>query len=188
VTSCLASRRSFFDAVEQRVQNAEANLHAVDGHAGGQSDAGPVFLPSRVSKTYVFSTLTQGSSRRSAFNLSRRRVSSFSLGKVALRAANHSSWDAILCVCMSDSAVGWRSVDHGRYPADARGPCEYERRAGHSRNCCGGEQQATRVQPKALGPLTQRIHLPGLSDCNSARKRRSLSYIPHSSTMTSNPP
>jgi hypothetical protein len=33
--SSLASRRSFFDAVEQRVQNAEANLHAVDGHAGG---------------------------------------------------------------------------------------------------------------------------------------------------------
>jgi len=30
-------------------------------------------------------------------------------------------------------------------------PCEYERRAGHSRNCCGGgEQQATRVQPKPL--------------------------------------
>ena len=53
-----------------------------------------------------------------------------------------------------------------------------------------GEQQATRVQPKALGPLTQRIHLPGLSDCNSARTQRSLCYIlsPHASTMTSNPP
>ena len=54
----------------------------------------------------------------------------------------------------------------------------------------GEQQHATRVQPKALGPLTQRIHLPGLSDCNSARTQRSLCYIlsPHSSTMTSNPP
>src|SRR4029077_19897647 len=25
----------------------------------------------------------------------------------------------------------------------------------------GGEQQATRVQPKALGPLSQPLHLPG---------------------------
>jgi hypothetical protein len=31
VTSSLASHRSFFDAVEQRVQNAEANFHGSMG-------------------------------------------------------------------------------------------------------------------------------------------------------------
>ena len=43
-----------------------------------------VSLPSGPSKTYSLSTLTQGSSRRSALSWSRSRVSSFSLAQKLL--------------------------------------------------------------------------------------------------------
>src|SRR5580692_11680683 len=52
-----------------------------------------VFLPPGESKTYFFSTLTQGSWRRSAAIASRSRVSCFSLASSFLRAASHSSRD-----------------------------------------------------------------------------------------------
>src|SRR5271168_821708 len=54
-----------------------------------------VFLPPGESKTYFFSTLTQGSWRRSAAIASRSRVSRFSLTSSFLRAASHSSRDTI---------------------------------------------------------------------------------------------
>src|SRR6266851_7889107 len=53
------------------------------------------FLPPGESKTYFFSTLTQGSWRRSAARASRSRVSCFSLASSFLRAASHSSRDTI---------------------------------------------------------------------------------------------
>src|SRR5262245_1000300 len=61
-----------------------------------------VRLPVGASKTYCFSTLTQGSARRSALTRSRIRVSAFSFFRCALRAASHSSRETTLCDCMLD--------------------------------------------------------------------------------------
>src|SRR2546423_8531761 len=52
-----------------------------------------VFLPLGESKTQFFSTLTQGSWRRSAAMASRSRVSCFSRASSFLRATSHSSRD-----------------------------------------------------------------------------------------------
>src|SRR5437870_6576018 len=54
-----------------------------------------VSLPFGPSKTYSFSTLTQGSARRSAASRSRSRVSSFSFASSALRAVSQSSRETI---------------------------------------------------------------------------------------------
>src|SRR5467141_1131845 len=53
-------------------------------------------FPPGPSKTYFFSTFSQGSSRRSRLNWSRSRVNSFSFIKSSLRAASHSACDTIL--------------------------------------------------------------------------------------------
>src|SRR5262245_35915397 len=74
-----------------------------------------------MSKTYGFSTLTQGRARRSALSASRARVNSFSLASRFLRAVSHSFSETILCGCMMNSVVGGRAQKlsaNRRHPAD----------------------------------------------------------------------
>ena len=63
--------------------------------------------PCGASKTYCFSTLTQGSARRAAASWSRRRVSSFSFASRALRASSHSSRETTRCVEISFVATSF---------------------------------------------------------------------------------
>src|ERR1035438_5615416 len=54
-----------------------------------------VSLPLGPSKTYCFSTFSQGSSRRCRLSSSRNRVNSFSFVRYSLRAASHSACETI---------------------------------------------------------------------------------------------
>jgi hypothetical protein len=73
-----------------------------------------VSLPPGPSKTYRFSTLTQGSSRRCQLNSSRSRVNSFSLLKCCLRATSYSSRDTMrLCFFLLSSRLSCRVDDLG---------------------------------------------------------------------------
>src|SRR5712691_11689820 len=71
-----------------------------------------VSLPPGASKTYAFSTLTQGSARRAALSASRCRVNAFSLVSSSWRAASHSARDttrgcSILLVVITPSPLLW---------------------------------------------------------------------------------
>jgi hypothetical protein len=67
-----------------------------------------VALPCGASKTYCFSTFTQGRARRSAANRSRDRVSSFSFAMSALRAPSHSSRETMGLFIVLSSNTPWR--------------------------------------------------------------------------------
>src|SRR5580692_11897677 len=76
-----------------------------------------VFLPPGESKTYFFSTFTQGSWRRSAASASRSRVSCFSLASSFLRAASHSSRDTIFgfSITLVDIFISPYYLSFGRF-------------------------------------------------------------------------
>src|ERR1700723_2111017 len=64
-----------------------------------------VTLPDGESKTYFFSTFSQGSSRRWLASSSRRRVSCFSFARNSFRAVSHSEWETTLGVAFATGAV-----------------------------------------------------------------------------------
>src|SRR5579883_212100 len=72
------------------------------------------------SKTYFFSTRSQGSSRRWRLSSSRRRVNSFSAARCARRALRHSSRETTLCVdCVAFMTESFPAVHGHTYPVCA---------------------------------------------------------------------